>query len=114
VYLVYFCRHNESEGTVTLTKLIYIGEAANARERIEQHEKWSEWRKKVPEASQICFSFAPATSSDRERAEAALIYHHKPPCNDEYKDEFPFEETTVESSGECALLSGDMTVHKTS
>jgi len=114
VYLVYVCEYNQSEGKVTLEKLIYIGEAANARDRIEAHEKWSDWRKYVDKGSQICFSFAPITSPDRERAEAALIYHHKPSCNDEYKDEFPFEDTTVKSSGTCALLAKDITVLKTS
>lgn len=114
VYLVYVCKYNESERTVTLNKLIYIGEAADARERIEKHEKWSEWREHVPKGSEICLSFAPVSSPDRERAEAALVYHHKPPCNDEYKDEFPFEDTTVKSSGRCTLLSEDITVYKTS
>jgi excinuclease UvrABC nuclease subunit len=114
VYLVYVCEYNESERTVTLNKLIYIGEAADVRERIDTHEKWSDWREYLVKGSEICFSFAPVSSPDRERAEAALIYHHKPACNDEYKDEFPFEDTSVKSSGSCILLSGDITVQKTS
>jgi hypothetical protein len=113
IYLVYVCRYNESEGTVTLDKLIYIGEAENARDRIAEHEKWSKWREHVPKGSQICFSFAGVTSPDRERAEAALIYHHKPACCEEYIDSFPFEDTTVVSSGRCAKLSSPITVKKT-
>ena len=110
VYLVYVCRHNEIQGTVSLDKLIYIGEAEDVQDRIANHEKWPEWRKYVPQGSEICFSFAGVTSPDRERAEAALIYHHKPPCNIEYTDSFPFEETTVKSTGQCALLSSPITL----
>lgn len=114
VYLVYICRYNESKDTVTLDKLIYIGEAEDARDRISNHEKWSEWRRQVPQGSQICFSFAGVTSPDRERAEAALIFYHKPPCNDEYVDSFPFEDTTVQSTERCALITSPITVPQTS
>jgi len=114
IYLVYVCRHDETERKVTLDKLIYIGEAENVHGRIDDHEKWSEWRQYVPRGSEICFSFAGVTSPDRERAEAALIYYHKPPCNVEYVDSFPFEDTTVESTGLCALLSSTITVRRTS
>jgi hypothetical protein len=113
VYLVYVCQYDQSTERVSLKKLIYIGEAANARERIEGHDKWSDWRKYVGEGQQICFSFAPITSPDRERGEAALVYHHKPSCNDKYVDQFPFEDTTVKSSGRCALLATNVTVSKT-
>ena len=120
VYAVYVCKYNEPEkkgerGTVTLKKLIYIGEAENVNERLSnhKHEKWSEWRKEVPEGSTICFSFAGATSPDRERAECALIYHHKPKCNDECKDSFPYEDTTVVSTGEHKFIDSPITVKKT-
>ena len=112
VYLVYVCRHNKIEKTVTLDKLIYIGEAGDVQDRIDDHEKWPEWRKEVPIGSEICFSFAGVTKPDRERAEAALIHYHKPVCNkdDKYIDSFPFEDTTVESTGKCKLLSSPITV----
>ena len=113
VYLVYVCRHNEATGTVRLDKLIYIGEAGDVQDRITNHEKWPEWRQCVPRGSEICFSFADVTNPDRERAEAALIYYHKPTCNTEYIDSFPFVDTTVESTGRCALLSSPMTVNRT-
>jgi hypothetical protein len=114
VYLVYVCIYNEPQDTVTLNKLIYIGEADDARDRIAGHEKWPEWRRQLATGSEICFSFAGLARPDRERAEAALIYYHKPPCNDEYIDSFPFEDTTVESAGRCALLSSPITVRRTS
>jgi len=113
VYLVYVCRHDESQKKVTLDKLVYIGEAENALDRITNHEKWPEWRKYVPKGSEVCFSFAGVTSPDRERAEAALIFYHKPVCNTEYIDSFPFEDTRVVSTGRCALITSPITVHTT-
>jgi len=114
IYLVYVGRYNELTDKVILDKLIYIGEAEDVRNRITYHEKWPDWRRYVPKGSEICFSFAGVTNPDRERAEAALIYYHKPPCNDEYINAFPFEDTTVESTGRCALLSSHITVRDTS
>jgi len=113
VYAVYVCKYNPSEKTVTLKKLIYIGEAEDVNDRIEDHEKWEEWREEVPEGSEICFSFAGVTSPDRERAECALIYHHKPDCNDECKHSFPYEDTTVVSTGRHALIESPITVERT-
>ena len=113
VYLVYVCRHNEPQKKVTLDKSIYIGEAEDVRGRIANHKKWPQWRRYVPNGSEICFSIGGVTSPDRERAEAALIYCHKPPCNDE-TDSFPFEDTTVESAGRSTLLSSAITVRRTS
>lgn len=113
VYVVYVCRYNEQTDRVTLHKLIYIGEAEDVCDRIPGHKKWPEWRLEVPKGSEVCFSFASVTSPDRKRAEAALIYHHKPPCNTEHIDTFPFAETTVKSTGERELLSSPITVYKT-
>ena len=116
IYLVYVCRYKKKKDTVALDKLIYIGEAVDVQDRIDDHEKWPEWRKQVPKGSEICFSFAGVTKPDRERAEAALIHYHKPVCNkgDKYIDSFPFADTTVKSTGRCALLSSPITVRKTS
>lgn len=114
VYAVYVCRYNPPpENYVTLDKLIYIGEAEDVNDRISNHEKWEEWREEVPAGSEISFSFAGVTSPDRERAECALIYHHKPTCNDECKDSFPYEDTTVVSTGRCALIESPIIVRKT-
>jgi len=112
VYAVYVCRYNEQNKTVTLDKLVYFGEAEDANERISNHNKWDEWRKEVPKGSEICFSFAEVSSPDRERAECALIYYHQPVCNEKSTEEFPYEETTVVSTGSAALIKSPITVKK--
>lgn len=112
VYVVYECVYNQQTNKVDLKNIIYIGEAEDVNDRIANHEKWSEWRKHCSSYNQICFSCAPITSPDKDRAEAALIYKHKPPVNDEYKDNFPFDETTLKLSGEASLLNTDFTVYR--
>ncbi len=60
----------------------------------------------------LCYSFALITSPNREQAEAALIFKHKPVCNDDYKDNFPYDETTIKSSGHCKEIAESFTVRK--
>ena len=33
---------------------------------------------------------------------AAMIYHHEPPCNEEYTDSFPFNRTRIRTGGKRA------------
>jgi len=112
IYVVYECSYNEWQNSVSLLKLVYIGKSDDdANNRIANHEKWSQWRRHCGATHEICFSFSEVTiNSDRERAEAALIYQHKPPVNDQYVYDFPFEETTVRLTGKIALLSAYFTV----
>jgi hypothetical protein len=59
----------------------------------------------------LCFNAALVSpAADRERAEAAMINHHKPPCNTKYVSDFPFDETTIATSGTNALLAARFTV----
>ncbi len=110
VYSVYACTHNRSTNSVALEKLIYIGESANVRNRVANHEKWQDWRRHLRPGQQLCFNFAGITT-DRERVEATLINHHKPPENSEYVNHFPYPQTTVSTSGRNALLSSHFTVY---
>ena len=40
IYCVYECTYNQEEKTVSIHRLIYIGEARDARDRIKNHEKF--------------------------------------------------------------------------
>ena len=114
IYLVYCCKYNATAKAVSIKKLIYIGESGKVKDRISGHKKKSEcWNGKLQSGEVLCYSFAPIASPDRERAEAALIFKHKPTCNDEYKDNFPFDETTIKSSGRCKFITSSFTVQKT-
>jgi excinuclease UvrABC nuclease subunit len=113
VYCVYECTHNVNKGTVTIHRLLYIGEAADVNDRVKNHEKWNEWRRLVNRENEFCFSYAPVESVYRARTEAALIFKHKPPLNREYKDSFPFDRTTIITSGKNAKLYERFTVERT-
>ena len=93
--------------------LIYIGEADNVRKRIVNHEKYQDWLKHVRFGNELCFSFGPDLSTDRERAEAAMIFKHKPPENEEYMYSFPFDRTTISLLGKAALLKIYFIVERT-
>lgn len=112
IYCVYTCKYNANDKTVSLKRLIYIGESDNVRERIAGHEKWPAWRRYLVAGQEICFNFAPISRS-RARVEAACIHEHKPPENSEYVNSFPYDRTTVTTSGRNALLKGQFTVYPT-
>ena len=104
VFCVYECTSNATENTVTIHKLIYIGEADNVKSRVINHEKYADWLKYVRAGNQLCFSFGGAEAMDRARAVAAMIVVHKPLANVEYVDAFPFDWITVFLSGATACL----------
>lgn len=114
VYGVYACTHNVSGNTVSLRKLLYIGEAADVRARVAGHERRYDWRRQLQRGEELCFNAALISPrEDRERAEAAMIYEHKPPLNVDYVHAFPFDVTTVATSGRNALMKAYFTVYPT-
>ena len=105
IYCVYGCTYNATSKTVSIKRLIYIGEAENIQTRVANHEKWDQWRRYLKTGEQLCFNAALISgNTDRQRAEAAMIFKHKPPCNTEYVNSFPFDQTTIHTSGRNALL----------
>ncbi len=113
LFCVYECTYDEQKNTVSLNKLLYIGEADNARDRIANHEKYDQWKKHVRPGNELCFSFGAKGKFNRERCKAAMIYKHKPPKNTEHKDSFPFDQTKVILSGEIALLTETFALNRT-
>jgi excinuclease UvrABC nuclease subunit len=112
IYCVFACTFNKQTKTVIITKLIYIGEADDVNQRIKNHEKLPSWRKALSFGEELCFSFAHLDSPNRTRAEASLIFKHKPPLNDDYKDSFPFDKTTILITGVSELLVPIFTVER--
>lgn len=113
IYCVYAGTYNKTENNVILNRLLYIGQSENINERLKDHECESEWKKELKSGEEIIFSCTKLGSYDLDRFEAAMIYKHKPPVNIEYKYNFPFDETTVYTSGENALLYSSFTVYRT-
>ena len=110
LYCVYACTYNQSDGTVSIRKLIYIGESEDVHARIAGHEKWDDWESHLNSGETLCFSFAPVGSGARVRAECAMINHHTPPENIECVNYFPYDTTHIVTSGRNTLLTPRFTV----
>lgn len=111
VYCVYAGIYN-SDDTVTLNRILYIGKSDNIHDRIQNHECEKDWKKELRWGENIIFSYTEYSGYDLERLEAALIYYHKPPVNIEYKYNFPYDDTTVYTSGKSHFLDSEFTVYK--
>lgn len=113
IYCVYACFYSAEKRKVKLVNLIYIGESANVRARIANHERYEDWNNYLEVGQELCFSFGPVVSSDRIRCEAAMIIERKPPANTEYANDFPFDQTRINLAGEIGLLNQNFTVYRT-
>lgn len=105
IYMVYTCSYNEKTQTVLLMKLIYIGQAQNINERINNHEKKEEFEKELSDGQQLCYSYAEIEESDLNIVENALIFAQKPPLNTQYTRSFNYPASHFIIEGKCALLN---------
>ena len=113
IYCVYTSVHNKTEKTMTIKKLVYIGESSDVGSRISDHEHQEDWEEYLNSGEVLCYSFGAITSQNRERCEAALIFKHKPPVNTEYVNSFPYDQTTLNLSGKTTKLNTNFTVYRT-
>jgi excinuclease UvrABC nuclease subunit len=105
IYCVYTCLDNTRPGMLGINDLIYVGESQRVRDRIQNHELRQEWKNSLEDKQDLCYSFAPiSTAKDRLRAEAAIIFVHKPRLNKEHKNKFPFQQTDITISGRHSKL----------
>ena len=111
VYCVYAGTYRAETDQVSLRELIYVGESSDVRDRLSNHERLKDWKRRLRAGETLCYSVAEVSSDDRDRAEAAVIYRHKPPCNTEYVNRFPFESTTIQTSGRNRFLEAVFTVY---
>ena len=111
VYCVYAATYHGETETVSLRELLYVGESSDVRDRLANHERLKDWKRRLKAGETLCYAVATVNSSDRDRAEAAVIYRHKPPCNVEYVNRFPFETTHIETSGRNRFLEAAFTVY---
>lgn len=114
IYCVYTCIRNQLEKTLSIQKLIYIGESADVKGRIANHARLGDWKRHLKQGETLCYSFGAVIIDHRVRCEAAMIFHHKPLENTEYKDAFPYDTTTLTLSGKIACLTGKFTVNRAS
>ena len=111
IYCVYRGTHNDNN-TVSLNQLLYIGESGNAHDRLDTHEREKDWKRHLKYGEILIFTFAPIVA-ERVRAEAAMIYKHKPTENTEYKHSFPFRSLKMTLTGCTNKLYTQFTVYDT-
>lgn len=111
VYCVYAGTYRAEIDRVSLRELIYVGESSDVRDRLANHERVKDWERRLRTGETLCYAVTTVNASDRERAEAAVIYRHKPPCNVEYINRFPFENTHIETSDRNRFLEAAFTVY---
>jgi hypothetical protein len=110
IYCVYACQHHGV--TVNIRSLLYIGESEAVRIRIGQHladDTGKAWKRHLRVGEVFCYSQA-KIGADREQAEAALVFWHKPPTNTERVNEFPYPRTRIVSNGRIPQLNPDFAV----
>lgn len=112
VYCVYACTHNAKKKTVSLKRLLYIGESVNIQDRVIHHERWDDWERQLEWDEVLCFTAAPVEEENRSRAEAAMIRVHKPICNRNRFSLFPYVTTMISTAGRNALLKSEFTVDR--
>ena len=112
IYCVYACVEN-SNNTLSIKKLIYIGESKNIRERLDDHEHYEAWKRHISKGQKLCYTSGLVSNEDRERCEAAMIFKHNPPVNEKSISGFEFDETTINLSGDIKFLAESFTVQRT-
>lgn len=103
IYLVYRCVH--AEGGVILKEIIYIGQAKNLHDRINNHDKKDLFKKICEKGETVCYSVAEVAPGSLDIVENALIFAQKPRLNTEDKDRFRFNvPVSFIVEGRCKLL----------
>lgn len=104
IYMVYCCKYNENEQTVTLKWLIYIGKAINLHDRICNHNRYEDFNRQLQQGEQLCYSYASVSPNEVDVVENGLIFMQKPNLNDDLKDSFNYPDSEFSIEGACALL----------
>jgi len=109
IYCVYAsARHISSESgksTVSIKKLLYIGEADDMKNEIMENEERKKWQEALAGHQILCFNYASIRAEDgRSRARAALLYKYLPLLNKQENKSFNYGETEVLTSGENIYL----------
>ena len=116
IYCVYAATPSwAKKRTLSGARLLYIGEAEDINDRVPEEPKTrrDKWAQELDNAEVLCVSYALIDGQrDRERAEAAMIYWHEPPCNSKYTDSFPFPRTTISTSGANKGLDARFTAER--
>jgi hypothetical protein len=112
IFFVYEAKHNPEENTVDLLSLIYIGKALNIRERIQSHENIPAWKSFIKKPNELFFASGIVDHHLLGRAKTAYIFGGNPVGNNGHILYFPFDNTTLISTGKTAFIKPTITIRK--
>lgn len=104
IYLVYCCIYSAETNRVTLNRLIYIGQSVNICDRVNNHDRYEDFKAELKAGEILCYSYASVAPADMDVVENALIYMQKPKLNNDLKDSFNYPDSQFNFEGRCALL----------
>ena len=113
IYCVYACTYNPASNTVGIRRLLYIGQATDFNERHRNHNKKPEWKARLLPGEKLCYSRAYLVACSLDICEAAMIFEHKPVCNETADVGFHHDSTHVVTTGMNKFLLPDFTVDRT-
>ena len=112
IYCVYACRVMANQ-KLSVSRLLYIGMAHNLRTRQMNHERHEEWQRCLRPGETLCFSCAELAVKSLSVCVAAMVFRHKPPCNDQLKDGFFRSTTQIRTTGANLYLLPEFVVYRT-
>ena len=115
IYCIYACTYNKKTDKVSIRDVLYIGESDTMKSRIPENpkERRDVWSRELNHGEVFCANYSKIGDLYRKRAEAALIHTHKPKCNREYKNSFPFDTTIIRTIGRNSQLKNEFSVYRT-
>jgi len=104
IYMAYKCIYSPDTDKVSLSELVYIGQAENLRTRLMNHKNQNDLHVGCRGNETICYAYASVSLNDLDIVENALIFAQKPRLNENLKDNYNYESASFEIEGTCALL----------
>ena len=105
IYMVYRCIYDSLTDKVTLKEIIYIGQAEDLCDRLNNHDKRPLFLKACERGEEICYAYANVSMDDLNIVENALVFAQKPRLNSDLIDSFNHESASFLVEGKCALLN---------
>lgn len=104
IYMVYRCTYHSDTEKVSLKEIIYIGQAKNLNERLNNHEKHSDFQNLCKPGEELCYAYANVEEEDLDVVENALVFAQKPPLNTDLKASYNHDSAGFSVEGNCSLL----------
>ena len=102
--MVYRCIYDSTSDKVTLNEIIYIGQAEDLNERLNNHDKYSRFQNACESGEEICYAYANVSMDDLDIVENALVFAQKPSLNSDLVDSYNHESAAFLVEGKCKLL----------